>query len=190
MRVKWHRNTKRDDIYNMIRICNLWNSTGIQWQTDNLTWSECEMIQEICQVWSTTKFPWKMADWKWSECSSSAPPPSDCKVWGTTNVLWRNANWKWNECSSSIPPVPVVIIGNPPGVDAELLIQPWQLEEPWNPYITSSLKHKKLVKLICRVQGKKYEEEKEVKDFPVTVGDIRAVVKKVANIDLDFRLEE
>ena len=178
----------------MIRLCSLWSSEGIQWKNANWTWAECEMVQEICQVWSTTKFPWSMADWKWSECSSSAPPPSTCKVWGTTDVLWKNANWKWSECSGSIPipPIPVVVIGNQPGVDAETLIPPWQLvEEPWNPYRTSSLdKQKRLIKLICKVKGQEYKEEKEARDFPVTIGDIRMVVKTVANIDLNFKLEE
>jgi hypothetical protein len=40
------------------------------------------------------------------------------------------------------------------------------------------------------VKGQEYNEEKEVRDFPVTVGDIRMVVKAVANIDLDLKLEE
>lgn len=145
----------------MIKFCHTWSDVAFQWSQYNLTWSECEMVQEICKVWSTTKFP------------------------------WANANWKWSECSASVPPVPVVVIQNQPGVDAELLIQPWQLEEPWNPYRTSSIdKQKRLIKLIFKVNGREYSEEKEIKDFPVTIGDIRTVVKKVANIDLNFKLEE
>jgi len=177
----------------MISICSLWSSENIQWSKANWTFSECEMVQEICQVWSTTQFPWNMADWKWSECSSSVVPPvGPCKIWGTTNVLWSNANWKWSECSSSVvPPIPVVTIGNQPGVDATTLIQPW-LEEPWNPYTANDehdRKRKRLIKLICKVHGKEYIEEREAKDFPVTIRDIRTVVKAVANIDLDFRLD-
>jgi hypothetical protein len=74
-------------------------------------------------------------------------------------------------------------------VDAETLIQPWQLEEPWNPYKNDE-KRKRLIKLICKVRGREYIEEKATKDFPLTVGDIRTVVKTVANINLDFKLEE
>ena len=146
----------------MISICSLWSSENIQWSKANWTFSECEMVQEICQVWSTTQFPWNMADWKWSECSSSV-----------------------------VPPIPVVTIGNQPGVDATTLIQPW-LEEPWNPYTANDehdRKRKRLIKLICKVHGKEYIEEREAKDFPVTIRDIRTVVKAVANIDLDFRLD-
>ena len=146
----------------MISICSLWSSENIQWSKANWTFSECEMVQEICQVWSTTQFPWSMADWKWSECSSS------------------------------VPPIPVVTVGNQPGVDATTLIPEW-LEEPWNPYTANDehdKKRKRLIKLICKVQGKEYIYEREAKDFPITIRDIRTVVKAVANIDLDFRMEE
>lgn len=173
----------------MIRICSLWGSENHQWRNANWTWTECEMVQEICAVWSTTKFPWGLALWKWNECSGSIVPPTGCAVWSTTGVLWSKADWKWNECSSS-KPIPVISVGNPPGVDAMTLVQPW-LEEPWNPYRTSSLdKQKRLIKLVCKVKGQNYDETKEVKDFPVTVGDIRMVVKAVADIDLALKLEE
>jgi hypothetical protein len=101
------------------------------------------------------------------------------------------ANWKWSECSSSIQPEPpiVVSIGNQPGVDATTLIQPWMIEEPWNPYKNAE-KKKRLIKLICKVKGHSYNEEKEAKDIDVTIDDIRMVVKAVANIDLNFKLEE
>jgi hypothetical protein len=135
-------------------------------------------------VWSTTKFPWGTADWKWNECSSSVPPSTGCAVWGTTGVWWNKADWKWNECTSSIPPVQIVPIY--PGVDATMLIPPW-IEEPWNPYRTSSLdKQKRLIKLICKVKDQTYDETKEVKDFPVTIGDIHMVVEKVSGIKLEF----
>lgn len=172
----------------MIRICSLWSSENNQWASSNWTWNECELVQEICQKWNTTQRQWSKSPFRWSDCST-------CRIWGETDVLWKNAKWRWSECSSSvtppIPPIPPVVpIGNLPGVDATTLIQPW-LEEPWNPYRTSSLdKHRRLIKLVCKVKGQKYEKEKEIKDFPVTVGDIRMIIKAVANIDLDFKLEE
>lgn len=145
----------------MITLCSLWSTENVQWKNSNWTWGECQTVQEICEVWSRTPF------------------------------RWNNANWRWSECSSSvIPPIPVVTIGNQPGVDATTLIQPW-LEEPWNPYRNlSDEKKRRLIKLVCKVRGHKYEEEKELKDFNLSVNDIRMVVKAVANIDLDLRLEE
>ena len=104
------------------------------------------------------------------------------RIWNLSNTTWANANWTWSEL------IPVVVIGNQPGVDAETLIQPWQLEEPWNPY--SNDKKKRLIKLICRMNGREYIEEQEVRKFPVKIGDIRTVVNTTTKIDLDFKLEE
>jgi len=142
----------------MIWDCKLWSTENVQWGKANWTWAECEIVQEICQIWSTAGMP------------------------------WIKANWRWSECTGSIPPVPIISVGNLPGVDAETLIQPWQLEEePWNPYQTSSIdKQRRLIKLICKVKNKEYREEKEVKDFPVKTGDIKLVVRTVSGIDLEI----
>lgn len=176
----------------MIPFCQFWSSEGVQWNKGNWTWAECELIQEICQTWGTTQFPWFLANWKWSECSSSVPS-GPCAVWSTTKIPWAQANWKWSECSGSqpIPPIPVVSVGNQPGVDANTLIPPW-IEEPWNPYRAADReqaekKRKRLIKLILKVKGQQYDEEKEVKDFDVTVGDIKMVVKAATNIDLKVK---
>lgn len=103
-----------------------------------------------------------------------------CNIWSTTSILWSKYNLTWSECE-----LIQEIIGNSPGVDASLLSQ------PWNPYKTGSLdKRKRLIKLICKVNGREYPEEHEVKNFKVTVGDIRTMIKTVANVDLDFKMEE
>ena len=107
------------------------------------------------------------------------------RLWNLSNTTWADANWKW---SDPIPPIPVVVIGNQPGVDAETLIQPWQLEEPWNPYRND--KKKRLIKLICRMNGREYIEEREAREFPVKIGNVRTMVNTTTNIDLNFKLEE
>jgi hypothetical protein len=115
------------------------------------------IVREICQKWSETQFRWNAANWKWSECSASIPP---------------------------IPPVPVVVVGNLPGVDAETLIQPWQLEEPWNPYKNSE-KRKRLIKLICKVKNEPFEESKYViENVKISIDDIKMVVKAVNGVEL------
>ena len=78
-----------------------------------------------------------------------------CNIWSTTSILWSKYNLTWSECE-----LIQEIIGNSPGVDASLLSQ------PWNPYKTGSLdKRKRLIKLICKVNGREYPEEHEVKNF-------------------------
>lgn len=111
-----------------------------------------------------------------------------CKIWKLTDVKWSEANWKWSECGGIIPPQPVASIGNLPGVDATTLIQPWQIEEPWDAY--KELKKKRLIKLICKVKNENYDEEKEVKDIKMTIEDVKMVVKVMPKIDLNLKLEE
>lgn len=110
-----------------------------------------------------------------------------CYKWGNANVLWKDGNWLWSECQI-VQDILTGIGGNQPGVDATTLIQPW-LIDPTNPY-NSGEKKKRLIKLICKVKGIKYEEEKMMKDFKVTVDDVKLIVRTVSNVDLDVKLEE
>ena len=50
-------------------------------------------------------------------------------------------------------------------------------------------KKKKVVKLICMVKGQKFEEEKEVQDFEVTVDDIDLVLERAKRIRPTLFLE-
>lgn len=142
----------------MIRICSLWSTENVQWQNADWTWGECQLVAEVCAIW------------------------------GQSGFRWSNASFTWNDpnCGTPTPPEPTSsYVANAPGVDASLLVQPWMIEEPWNPYKNISKdKKKRLVKLICKVKGKQYEEEKEMRDFDVSIDDIRMVVKAVSNIDL------
>ena len=112
---------------------------------------------------------------------------SICYIWGYTNVLWANANWEWSEC---LLVAEILISAYPPGVDAATLVQPW-IEEPWSPYRAGEDERKqkrgRLIKLICKVKGIEYNEEKMKKDFKVTAEDIKLVVKAVSDIDIKLK---
>ncbi len=84
---------------------------------------------KVCLPWSREGVQFKNGNWTWADCELITEV---CETWGSANFLWKFANWKWSECSGS-QPVPIVNIGNQPGVDANTLIPPW-IEEPWNPY--------------------------------------------------------
>ncbi len=116
-----------------------------------------------------------------------------CYRWGDVGITWADADWLWSECLQIVPPTPIASGSLQPfGVDATTLIQPW-ITEPWNPYTTNDerdTKRKRLIKLICKVKGEIYEEEKEVGDMKIEIDDVKMVVKKVLNIDLDVKLEE
>jgi hypothetical protein len=49
-------------------------------------------------------------------------------------------------------------------------------------------KHKKFIKLICKVQGKEYTETKEMKEYKIRISDISLVAKEVLGIDLKINL--
>lgn len=118
-----------------------------------------------------------------------------CYRWGDANVLWSQANWYWSQCSGSVvPPTPVTeSIVQQPGIDAQTLIQPW-LIEPWNPYRAADReqeKKRKLVRLICRIRGETFEEEKAVGNRKLSVDDVKMVITNIADINLDVKkLEE
>lgn len=184
----------------MKRYCFWWSTTDhIAWPRADWTWAECELVSEICATWGKEGVWWKNENIIWSKCTGSIP--TDCAVWGTTNVWWKNVNWWWSQCSGSIPVPPpgpgITASLHPPGVDAMTLQQPW-LIEPWSPYrqndsasLARQSKKKRLIKLICKVKGQTYEQEKEVGDMEeISVDDIRMVVKAVSNIDLDVKMEE
>lgn len=169
-----------------MRICDLLGTANTKWQDGTWPWGECQTIPESCVTWGTANYLWQLANWKQSECSSSQFPIDYCKIWGTTHEYWKDAYWMWSECSGSIiPPIPVVTIGNQPGVDAEMLVQPWMQENPWNPYITGSVnKQKRMIKLICKVKDKSYSEEKEVGNYKLMVNDVKMIVKSLPKMSL------
>ncbi len=145
----------------------------------------------ICLFWVQTQRSWGTADWLWSECELAS---EICNVWGTDKHLWKNENSWWSLCfgSGSIPPQPITssVSLQQPGIDATTIVQPW-LIEPWNPYTANDehdKKRKRLIKLICKVKGETYTEEKPIGTMKVSVDDIKMVVKKVLNIDLDVKI--
>ena len=146
-------------------------------------------MTQVCTFWSTTDSQWSQANWTWDECQIV----EGCLIWGTAGVTWQNASQLWACNTGSTPPQPPTgsLVGNLPGVDAMTLIQPW-LQEPWNPYRAAEeqAKKKRLVKLICKVKGKTFEESKYTHDFEVSVEDIKLIVKTIAKVDLDLKWKE
>jgi hypothetical protein len=146
------------------------------------------MVRELaeCLVWGSANVKWSDTLQQWSGCDI-------CYTWGNTDVKWSEANWLWNGCSEPTPtpepPTPTTASVRYDGVDATTLIQPWlrQEEEPWNPYKAQERK-KKLVELICKVKGQRFDEQKYSSNCKVTVGDIKLLIKEVTNTDFDIKI--
>ena len=52
------------------------------------------------------------------------------------------------------------------------------------PWMKNQDKKKRLVKLICKVQGKTITKEKEIQDYKIKVSDIKLLAEKVLGIEV------
>ena len=94
-----------------------------------------------------------------------------------TKIKWEDANFKWNDNPYTWDEVALVVeaISGPPG-EGDDFIHPFFDKDPES--------KAKLVKLICKVQGKTIKKEKEIKDFKITVEDIQLLAEEVLGINV------
>jgi len=108
---------------------------------------------------SVTPIKWKDADFKWNIS------PTD-----TTKTRYT-----WNDVALVEEAIgDVDITGGGGGVMAD--------DMPWTKWEDD--KKEKLIKLICKVQGKTYKQTKPVKDINITAKDIRLLAEKVLGIEV------
>ena len=94
----------------------------------------------------------------------------------STKIAWDKANFKWNDNPHTWDEVLLVIeaLGGGAGVMAE--------DMPYTKF--DDKKRKKLIKLICKVQGKTIKEEKEINNYKIKVSDIKMLAKEVLGIEV------
>jgi|TARA_R110001583_G_C5588485_1_gene403565 hypothetical protein len=112
---------------------------------------------------SVTPIKWKDADFKWN----AAPPNENYKVGFKPSKF----PYTWNDVALIEEVVEAIQQGG--GVMAD--------DMPW---IKDEDKKKRLIKLICKVQGKTYKQTKPVKDINITAKDIRLLAEKVLGIEV------
>lgn len=111
-------------------------------------------------------------------------------------IKWNNANFKWNVGStfpnqSSTPftwddVALVKELIEAIGYDAYSDVL--DVDDP-DDHLDSFLKDKpdkkrKLIKLICKVQGKTYEETKEIDEVKINIKDVKLLIKEVLGINV------
>ena len=57
-------------------------------------------------------------------------------------------------------------------------------EMPWSQWGDQDNRKKRLIKLICKVQGKTITEEKEMKNYKIKATDIKLLAEKVLGIKI------
>ena len=90
-----------------------------------------------------------------------------------TPIKWENANSSWSNNSFTWDEV-VLVKEAFGGGDMD--------EMPWTKWEDD--KKKRLVKLICKVQGKTIKEEKEIQNYKIKVSDIKLLAEKVLGIEV------
>ena len=113
-------------------------------------------------VGDKTPIKWEDADFKWN----AAPPTENYKVGFKPSKF----PYTWNDVAL----VEEALVGVGGGGDMD--------EMPWTQW--EDEKKKRLVKLICKVQGKTIWEEKEIKDYKIKVSDIKLLAKEVLGIEI------
>jgi hypothetical protein len=98
----------------------------------------------------------------------------------SNKIKWEDANFKWNSNPYTWDEVALVVeaveaISGPPG-EGDDFIHPF--------FDKDSEKKKKLIKLICKVQGKTIEKNKEIKEYKITVKDIQLLAEEVLGINV------
>ena len=93
-----------------------------------------------------------------------------------TKIAWNNANFTWDNNPHTWSEVLLVIEAISGGGGNILEDMPWMKFE--------DEKKKRLVKLICKVQGKTIIKEKEIQDYKIKVSDIKLLAEKVLGIEV------
>ena len=111
-----------------------------------------------------TPIKWEDADFKWN----IAPPSEDYKV----GFKASSFPYTWDDVALIEEAVEAIQQGGGGVIEDDM---PWTQDEE---------KKKRLVKLICKVQGKTIKEEKEIQDYKIKVSDIKLLAKEVLGIEI------
>ena len=112
----------------------------------------------------STPIKWEDADFKWN----IAPPSEDYKP----GFKASSFPYTWDDVALIKEVVEVIQQGGGGIIEDDMS------------WIKDQDKKKRLIKLICKVQGRTYKETKETKNIKITAKDIKLLVEKVLGIEI------
>ncbi len=94
-----------------------------------------------------------------------------------TPITWNGANFNWDNNPHTWDEVLLVIevvkaLGGGGVIEEDM---PWMKNQDTK---------KRLVKLICKVQGKTIREEKKIQNYKIKISDIKLLAEKVLGIEV------
>ena len=109
-----------------------------------------------------------------------------------TKIKWEDADFKWNIAPPSVDYKPGFTASSFPFTWDDVALVEEVVEalggggviEDDMPWMKNQDTKKRLVKLICKVQGKTIKEEKETQDYKIKVSDIKLLAEKVLGIEV------
>ena len=93
-------------------------------------------------------------------------------TWNEANFNWDNNPHTWDEVLLVIEVVEAIQQGGGGVIEDDM---PWTRDEE---------KKKRLIKLICKVQGRTYKETKEIQNYKIKVSDVKLLAEKVLGIEV------
>ena len=115
-------------------------------------------------VGDKTPIKWEDADFKWN----IAPPSEDYKP----GFKASSFPYTWDDVALIKEVVEVIQQGGGGIIEDDMS------------WIKDQDKKKRLIKLICKVQGKTIKEEKEIQNYKIKVSDIKLLAEKVLGIEV------
>ena len=112
----------------------------------------------------STPIKWEDADFKWN----IAPPSEDYKP----GFKASSFPYTWDDVALVKEVVEVIQQGGGGIIEDDMS------------WIKDQDKKKRLIKLICKIQGKTYKETKETQDIKITAKDIKLLAEKVLGIEV------
>ena len=98
-------------------------------------------------------------------------------------IKWEDADFKWELAPTKVTAGRYT--WNDIAVLQEAIGGGGDMEEmPWMKWGDEDERKKKLIKLILKVKGKTYREEKETQNYKITVKDIKLAVKEVLGAEI------
>ena len=94
-----------------------------------------------------------------------------------TPITWNEANFNWDNNPHTWDEVLLVI-------EVVKALGGGGVMEEDMPWMKNQDTKKRLVKLICKVQGRTYKETKEIQDYKIKVSDIKLLAEKVLGIEV------